>query len=218
MPARPGEHAPAARAAGRGYWRLAPVALLMYALAAVDRFRRSAQAAGLVNAVAINRLSRPAGGGAALAMNRWLAHHPVPAAAPGPAPRAHTSGRPAAQEHVMSLSHYQEHQLHRIETGLLRSDPQLTAMLGIFGKLSAGEAMPAWDQVPTRQQSIRRAAALTVTAATVAADAIGLLLRAVLTLVIAAGPRRRHRRPTPAPERTRRGRGAGGRPDAAGQD
>ncbi len=36
----------------------------------------------------------------------------------------------------MSLSHRQQHQLHRIETGLLRSDPQLTAMLGVFGRLS----------------------------------------------------------------------------------
>jgi len=98
MSARPGEHAPAGRAAGRAasrpapaparaarpwrdYWRLAPVAVLLYALVAVDRFRRGAQAAGLVNAVTINRLSRPAGGGAALAMNRWLIHHPVPAAA-----------------------------------------------------------------------------------------------------------------------------------------
>jgi len=37
----------------------------------------------------------------------------------------------------MILSHHQQHQLQRIETGLLGSDPQLTAMLGIFGKLSA---------------------------------------------------------------------------------
>ena len=79
--------------------------------------------------------------------------------------------------------------------------------------------MPAWEQVPARQQSIRRAAALTVTAATVAADAIGLLLGAALTLVIAAvGPRRRHRRATPVPERTRRGRGPGGRQDPADQN
>jgi hypothetical protein len=98
MSARPGEHAPAARAAGRAasrpgpapaqaarpwrdYWQLVPVALLMYALVAIDRFRRGAQAAGLVNAVTINRLSRPIGGRAALAMNHWLTGHPVPAAA-----------------------------------------------------------------------------------------------------------------------------------------
>jgi hypothetical protein len=81
MSARPGEHAGAAgRAASRSApaparaarlrpwrdcWQLVPVALLMYALVAVDRFRRGPQAAGLVNAVTINRLNR----------------HPVPAAA-----------------------------------------------------------------------------------------------------------------------------------------
>src|SRR5690349_12747197 len=98
MPARPGEQAPAARAAGRAAsrpapaparaarpwrdcWQLAPVALLTYTLVAVDRFRRGAQAAGLAHAVTVNRLSRPAGGGAALAMNHWLIHYPVPAAA-----------------------------------------------------------------------------------------------------------------------------------------
>lgn len=53
----------------------------MWALDAVDRFRRGAEAAGLVNAVTINRISRPIGCGAALVMNRWLTGHPVPAAA-----------------------------------------------------------------------------------------------------------------------------------------
>jgi len=118
----------------------------------------------------------------------------------------------------MSLSRRQQHQLHHMETGLLRSDPQLTAMLGIFGKLSAGEVMPAWEQVPSRQHSIRQAASLTVKAIIVVAKALVLLLRAVLALVIVvAGPRRRRRRPAPGPERTRRGRGAEGRPDPAGQ-
>jgi Glucose-6-phosphate dehydrogenase, NAD binding domain len=131
--------------------------------------------------------------------------------------RAGIRGRSTAQEHVMGLSHYQQHQLHRIETGLLRSDPQLTAMLGISGRLSAGQVMPAWEQVPTRRQSIRRAASLTVTAAIVVAEAIVLLLRAVLALLIAAGARQGHRLPAPGPERTRRGRGADGRPDPAGQ-
>ena len=110
----------------------------------------------------------------------------------------------------MSLSHRQQHQLHRIETSLLRSDPQLTAMLGVFGRLSAGEVMPAREQMPSRHHSIRQAAALIVTAITVITDAIVLLLRAVLALVIAtAGPRHR-RLPAPGPERTRRVRGADG--------
>jgi hypothetical protein len=118
----------------------------------------------------------------------------------------------------MSLSHHQQHQLHRIETGLLRSDPQLTAMLGIFFRLSAGEAMPAWEQVPSRKQSIRQAATLTVTAITVVAGAIILLLRAVLALVIAVvGTCPSHRLPAFGPERTSRGWEADGRPDPAGQ-
>ena len=115
----------------------------------------------------------------------------------------------------MSLSHHQQHQLHRIETGLLRADPQLAAMLGIFGKLFAGQAMPAREQVPARRDRVRRAAALTVQAVTLAAAAIGLLLSAILALLIVIGTRHGHRMPAPGPERTRRGRGAGGRPDPA---
>ena len=117
----------------------------------------------------------------------------------------------------MSLNHHQQHQLHRIETGLLRADPQLAAMLGIFGKLSAGQAMPAWEQVPARRDRIGQAAALTVQAITLAAAAIGLLLSAILALLIVIGTRHGHRLPAPGPERTRRSRGAGGRPDPAGQ-
>ncbi len=118
----------------------------------------------------------------------------------------------------MSLSHHQQHQLYRIETGLLRADPQLAEMLGIFGKLSAGQTMPAWEQVPTRRDRVRQAAALTVQAITLAAAAIGLLLSAILVLlIVVAGPRRGHRLPAPGPERTRRGRGTDGRPDPAGQ-
>ena len=118
----------------------------------------------------------------------------------------------------MSLSHHHQRQLYRIESGLLRADPQLAAMLGIFGKLSAGHAMPSWEQVPTRRDRIRQAAALTVQAVTLAAAAIGLLLRAILALVlVVAGTRRRHRPPALWPERARRGRGADGRPDPAGQ-
>ena len=116
----------------------------------------------------------------------------------------------------MSFSHHHQRQLHRIETGLLRADPQLAEMLGIFGKISAGQAMPSWEQVPTRRDRVRQAAALAVQAVTLAAAAIGLLLSAILALVIVvAGTRRR--RPAPWPENTRRGRGAGGRPDPAGQ-
>jgi hypothetical protein len=129
-----------------------------------------------------------------------------------------TGGNPAVQEHVMSLSHHHQRQLHRIETGLLGADPQLAKMLGIFGKLSAGQAMPSWEQVPTRRDRVRQAAALAMEAVTLAAAAIGLLLSAILALVlVVAGTRRGHRLPVPGPERIRRGRGADGRPDPAGQ-
>ena len=49
------------------------------------------------------------------------------------------------------------------------------------------------------------------------AEALVLLLRAVLALLIAVGTRHGHRLPALRPERTRRGRGADGRPDPAGQ-
>ena len=117
----------------------------------------------------------------------------------------------------MSISHHQQHQLHRIETSLLRADPQLAEMLGVFGKLSASQAMPSWEQVPTRRDRIRQAAALTVEAVTLAAAAVGLLLSAILALLIVVADTRRGHRLPPGPEHTRRGRGAGGRPDPAGQ-
>ena len=53
----------------------------------------------------------------------------------------------------MSVIH---RQLHRIESSLHRSDPRLADKLRVFGKLSAGEAMPAREQVPSRQHGIRR--------------------------------------------------------------
>jgi DUF3040 family protein len=125
----------------------------------------------------------------------------------------------------MSLSHHHQRQLYRIESGLLRADPQLAAMLGIFGKLSAGlghaplgagahQAGPR----PAGSRTDRAAVTLVVQEVTLAAAAVGLLLRAVLALVIVvAGTPHRHRRPAPGPERTRRGRGTDGYPDPAGQ-
>jgi len=85
----------------------------------------------------------------------------------------------------MSLNHRQLHRLHRIESGLLRSDPQLAAMLAVFTRLSAGQYLPAWEQVPTTQERIRQAAASIVNAIAVAvvASAVSLLLNAVRALV-----------------------------------
>ena len=85
----------------------------------------------------------------------------------------------------MSLSPHHQNQLHLIQAGLLRSDPQLAARLSIFGRLCAGQAMPAWEQVSCRHDRIRQAAALIAETISVAAAAIFLLLRAVLALVAA---------------------------------
>jgi epoxide hydrolase-like predicted phosphatase len=59
----------------------------------------------------------------------------------------------------MSLHHRQRHRLHLIETRLLRSDPQLAGMPGMFGRLSVGQAMPSWEQMSSRKGGIRQAAA-----------------------------------------------------------
>src|SRR5258706_6115875 len=93
-----------------------------------------------------------------------------------------TGGNPAVQEHAMSLSHHQQRRLYRIETGLLRADPQLAAMLGIFGKLTAGQVMPAREQVPARRDRVRPAGAPTPAAGALAAPAVRLPLSAVLDL------------------------------------
>jgi hypothetical protein len=119
----------------------------------------------------------------------------------------------------MSLSPHHQNQLHLIRAGLLRSDPQLAARLSIFGRLFAGQAMPAWEQVPCRHDRIRQAAALTAETISVAAAAIFLFLRAVLALVAAVMAGGRARPPAQRRERARPRPGAGGRPDpAAGAD
>jgi len=86
----------------------------------------------------------------------------------------------------MNLSPYHQNQLHLIQAGLPRSDPRLAARLSMFGRLSAGQAMPAWKQVSSRHDRIRQAAALIAETISVAAAAIFLFLRAVLALAAAA--------------------------------
>ena len=103
----------------------------------------------------------------------------------------------------MSLSHHHQNQLHLIRAGLLRSDPQLAARLSIFGRLSADQAMPAWEQMPCRHDRIRQAAALTAETISVVAAAISLFLRAVLALVAAVVPGGRARPPARRRERAR---------------
>ena len=101
----------------------------------------------------------------------------------------------------MSLNYRQQHQLRLIEAGLVRSDPQLAGMLGMFGRLSAGQDMPTWEQVPARRDRLRQAAALLVAAITIVTAAINLLLRAVPALLTAAAERCRARLPAPKRDR-----------------
>ena len=112
----------------------------------------------------------------------------------------------------MSLNHHQRHQLHRIECGLLRSDPHLAAMLAVFGRLSADQHMPIWEQLPARPDRVRQAAASIAKAVAVLAAIIGLLLTAVV-----AGHRARPA--SGARQQAGPGTETGGRPDpAAGAD
>jgi hypothetical protein len=76
----------------------------------------------------------------------------------------------------------------------------------MFGRLCAGQAMPAWEQMSGRHDRIRQAAALTAQTIGVAAAAIVLLLRAVLALAATVvqggrarppGQRRERARPRP---------------------
>ena len=103
----------------------------------------------------------------------------------------------------MSLSHHHQNQLDLIQAGLLRSDPQLAARLSMFGRLCAGQAMPAWEQVSCGHDRIRQAAVLTAQTISVVAAAIVLLLRAVLALAAAVVPGGRARPPAQRRERAR---------------
>ena len=113
----------------------------------------------------------------------------------------------------MSLNHRQLHRLHRIESGLLRSDPQLAAMLAVFTRLSAGQHMPAWEHIATRKDRVRQAAALIVKAITILVAAISLLLNAVRALVTAVVMGGRARPALSAGRPADPGRGAGDHQD-----
>jgi hypothetical protein len=85
----------------------------------------------------------------------------------------------------MSLDYHQQRELHRIESRLLRSDPQLAAKLTMFGRLSAGQRMPVREQAATRLDRIRQAAALIAKAVAAMSAAIDLLVSAILALLTA---------------------------------
>ena len=109
----------------------------------------------------------------------------------------------------MSLNHRQQHQLHRIESRLRRSEPHLAAMLVVFDRLSAGQCLPAWEQVPSRRDRIGQAATQIAQAIVVLAATAIVLIRAVLALITAPFSDRRLRPPTPKPESASRDRESG---------
>ena len=115
----------------------------------------------------------------------------------------------------MSLTHHQRRQLHRIDCGLLRSDPHLVAMLAVFGRLAADQHMPTWEQLPARPDRIRYAAASIAKAVAALVATIGLLLTAVRALLTAVVAGDRTRPASGARQQAAPGTETGGRPDPA---
>jgi hypothetical protein len=109
----------------------------------------------------------------------------------------------------MSLNHRQQHQLYRIEFRLRRSEPHLAAMLTVFDRLSAGEGLPAWEQVSCRRDRIGQAAAQIRQAVAILTATVIVLIGAVLALMTAPFSDRRCRPPAPNPESAARSRETG---------
>ena len=85
----------------------------------------------------------------------------------------------------MSLNHRQQRQLYRIEARLRRSEPHLAGMLTVFNRLSAGQYLPAWEQVSAQEGRIGQAAAQIARAIAVLATTAIFLSTAVLALITA---------------------------------
>src|SRR5262249_62043843 len=68
----------------RRYWQIMPLAVVLWALDAVDKFRDGAQAAGLTHAPVIDQASGPIGGAIAEKMKQKTNSHPPGAAPPPP--------------------------------------------------------------------------------------------------------------------------------------
>jgi Protein of unknown function (DUF3040) len=103
----------------------------------------------------------------------------------------------------MRLSYRQQRQLRLIEATVRRSDPQLGAMFGIFGRLYPGQDLPDAEQLPdgpSGQGRLRQAAAWAVAVLTTVAAAISVLLGKAVTMATAG---RRAPAQTPAAQRER---------------
>jgi hypothetical protein len=98
----------------------------------------------------------------------------------------------------MSLNFAERHQLHRMETRLLRSDPHLAAMLVVFTRLCDGQGLPAREQLVIKRGRIRRSAALIANAVAVVFAAIRTGVRTVDAKLTAVIMRSLGRPPQPA--------------------
>jgi hypothetical protein len=76
----------------------------------------------------------------------------------------------------MTVRNTYKRELRLIEFGLLGSDPRLAAQLNVFCRLTADQGMPAWEQVPSRGDCIRKAAILIAMALAIAVAVIGLVI------------------------------------------
>ena len=97
----------------------------------------------------------------------------------------------------MSLSYRQERQLRLLEAGLIRSDPYLASIMGIFGRLYAGQRMPCWEhmpRVPSCRNGLARAATWVVAAVAATTAAISILLSRGAGARAGAGRQHRPRR------------------------
>src|SRR4029077_576467 len=91
----------------------------------------------------------------------------------------------------MSLNYRQRYQLRLVKAGMRRSDPLLCAMFGMFGRLYRGEAMPAWEQVPTRRGRGRIATWGLALLAPLAAACSTVLMAALVAVITMRRPRGR---------------------------
>jgi hypothetical protein len=110
----------------------------------------------------------------------------------------------------MSLSYRQERQLRLLEAGLIRSDPYLASIMGIFGGLYADQRMPGWEhmpRVPSCRNGLARAVTWVVAALAATAAAISILLNRGAGARPGVGRQRR-------PQRRERADGGSPRPDA----
>lgn len=79
----------------------------------------------------------------------------------------------------MAVRSANQRTLRLIEFSLLRTDPQLVTMLNVFSRLTAGQGMPAWEQVPSAKDRAGEAAALIEMARVIVVAAVGLMVRRV---------------------------------------